>query len=287
MSQAIFVPTGNEGKLREFMHAFSMQNRVCFGLKKAADIIGTDFTWQAPKEDRESFVGNGCRKLFASLSLLEKLSPHGVLSVLVDDSGLCLPRLNNSPGVHSADLAGEPRDDQRNKSHLITLLKEQLELKDTEKEPAFFVCSLIMATHFTYDIHHPKIKLKNISPAQVIDLFEQQEGEIFAQINAKLGDIHSAAFAFREYVRFADQPYQMDMVMGFCTGFVSTQEQELLPGEGHGYDSIFFPKIKPTHSFASIPLAEKNTMSHRAEALRGLIEWEKSRIVPNGIQVLF
>jgi hypothetical protein len=55
---------------------------------------------------------------------------------------------------------------------------------------------------------------------------------------------------------------------GFSWGAVSSVEQELLPGEGHGYDPIFYPDAQPTHSFASISLEQKNEWSHRGHAAK-------------------
>lgn len=181
---AIFVPTSNAGKLREFMHAFSAQNRSCLGLKSVGELLKDEFTWSTPVEDRQTFVGNGYRKLVAALPLLSRLSEHGVSAVLVDDSGLCLPRLNYSPGVHSASLAGEPRDDVRNRKFLIELLREKLNITNDQKEPAFFVCSLLMATpvehsKLTYDQSH-------VNVGNVLSYLEDLE-PIFLHVSKKDG----------------------------------------------------------------------------------------------------
>lgn len=282
---AIFVPTSNAGKLREFMHAFSAQNRSCLGLKSLGELLKDQFTWTTPVEDRQTFVGNGYRKLDAALPLLSRLSEHCVSAVLVDDSGLCLPRLNYSPGVHSATLAGEPRDDAKNRKFLVDLLREKLKITNDQKEPAFFVCSLLMAT----PIEQSKITRDQVfvNAETVLSYLEDLEPNILARLEKRMGSVCSAAYGNRLFLSVKETHYQIDLVMGFCTGFVATQEQELLVGEGHGYDALFFPKAKPEFSFASIPLAEKNKMSHRSEALRGLNEWVKSHTVPSGIQELF
>ncbi|NBX16999.1 MAG: non-canonical purine NTP pyrophosphatase [Proteobacteria bacterium] len=282
---AVFIPTGNAGKLREFMHAFSLQNRGCVGLSQVGNYLGSDFDWHTPAEDRQTFAGNGYRKLTAALPLLSKLKSFGVTSVLVDDSGLCLPRLNYSPGVHSATLSGEPRDDARNRKFLIDILKNDLRLTDDQKEPAFFVCSLLTGTAVDASV----LKGERILSGQqeCLDYLETLEPQIFARTERRLGEICSAAYGSRVYCSDSDLTYRIDLVMGFCSGFAAPLEQELLQGEGHGYDSMFFPKARPELSFASIPLDEKNRMSHRSEALRALTAWEKFRTAPDEIQELF
>ena len=54
---------------------------------------------------------------------------------------------------------------------------------------------------------------------------------------------------------------------GFCCGEASTKEQNNIPGVGHGYDPLFYSILNPHLSFASIPLSEKNKISHRAFAM--------------------
>lgn len=293
---AIFIPTGNAGKLREFSHVFALQNMNCVGLKEAGDLLKSDFFWSTPIEDRQTFTGNGCRKLTASFSLLNHLIKHDVNSVLVDDSGLCVPRLNYLPGVNSAHLAGEPRDDAKNRSYLIELLAKQLQLDGEIKEPAFFVCSLLLASRI------PEKKFNDLRNStnclfedrdQLLIFLEKAEKDVFDRCLHRLALVPSAAYGWRSYLSDLCENskgkniYQIDCVMGFCGGFVSTREQELLPGEGHGYDAMFYPKARPQLSFASIPLSEKNSMSHRSEALRGLNEWVRSHTVQDGIQELF
>lgn len=282
---AILIPTGNAGKLREFLHVFAKENRPCLGLKDASELLGTHYAWQTPIEDRQTFVGNGYRKLTAAIPLLEKLLPHGVTSVLVDDSGLCIPRLNHLPGVNSATLAGEPRDDARNRKYLIELLKSRLNITGENKEPGFFVCSLLLATRAGSDT---KCDDANFFGAdELLAHLEALEQRILEKLQSRITAVETAAYAHECVLTALGHTYRIQLVMGFCNGFVATFEQELLAGEGHGYDAMFFPQRSPQLSFASIPLEEKNRMSHRSEALRGLSEWAKSRSVQGEIRELF
>lgn len=43
--------------------------------------------------------------------------------------------------------------------------------------------------------------------------------------------------------------------------------------EGFGFDPIFFPISCKSKTFAEMPVAEKNKLSHRAKALRAFAEW--------------
>ncbi|MEN9808923.1 MAG: hypothetical protein RLZZ488_490 [Pseudomonadota bacterium] len=282
---AILIPTGNAGKLREFLHAFAKENRVCLGLKDASELLGTQYAWQTPVEDRQTFAGNGYRKLTAAIPLLEKLRPHGATSVLVDDSGLCIPRLNYLPGVNSATLAGEPRDDARNRKYLIELLKSRLNITAENKEPGFFVCSLLIATHVGPCAEGDGEN--SFEEDELLIHLESLEQQILEKLHSRITAVETAAYAYECTMMLLGTSYRIQLVMGFCNGFVATFEQELLAGEGHGYDAMFFPQRCPQLSFASIPLEEKNRMSHRSEALRGLSEWAKSHNAQGGIRELF
>ena len=141
----VFIPTTNSGKLREFNHAFASLNIECIGNNDARYILGSAFDWNIPIEDMQTFSGNGCKKLNEALRVFPKLFDVGVNSVLVDDSGLCVSRLNYEPGVHSATYAGEPRSDQKNREFLSEMLVQRLRLSEADSEPAFFVCSLLRA----------------------------------------------------------------------------------------------------------------------------------------------
>lgn len=282
----VFIPTTNAGKLREFQHAFSLVNKECIGLNSSVIKSNSEINWKVPNEDRETFLGNSYRKLSSTLGLFNTLENSGINFVLVDDSGLCVPGLNFAPGVHSATFAGIPRDDQKNRQFLIEKLQRELNLEAPSQEPAFFVCSLFFAERTQiesgYGIYQPFIE-----SSVALDHFEALEPKIMAFIHRRLDQISSAAYGYSINLSFDEQCFRVGFVMGFCTGMVATYEQELLPGEGHGYDALFFPKKAPQQSFASIPLSVKNEMSHRSEALRGLNAMEKAHIVQGEILELF
>jgi XTP/dITP diphosphohydrolase len=281
----IFLPTTNAGKIREFNHSFSLLNKECIGTKEARVLLGDLFDWKIPIEDRQTFSGNGCRKLAESIRFISELERFGVNSVLVDDSGLCVSRLNFEPGVHSATYAGEPRCDHKNRQFLAESLSNQLGLSSDDFEPAFFVCSLL---HAERDLSAVESKQPVCDGFEVMmSEFEGAEKGVFDRMKTRLMTVASAAYSFEQRVLLDENIFRVSLIFGFCTGFVSVTEQQLLDGEGHGYDAMFYPKARPQLSFASIPLLEKNKMSHRSEALRGFSELEKSRSALGEIRELF
>ena len=281
----IFVPTSNFGKLREFEHALLAQNKSCFGIEAARSVAGNSFDWKTPDEDRETFLGNNCRKLMEALRVLPTLRSVGVKSALVDDSGLCVPRLNFAPGVHSASFAGLPRDDAKNRQYLIEKLKSALGLSPKEKEPAFFVCSLLMASRSSDDeAGQGKSALESTA---LLSHLESIEPKIMSMVGQRLSEVCSAAYAHDMHIVAWDVKYHVRLVLGICTGKVALYEQQRLEGEGHGYDAMFFPNARPDFSFASIPLIEKNKMSHRSIALRGLSAMERPHTAQDEILELF
>ncbi|MEN9529928.1 MAG: hypothetical protein RI932_1801 [Pseudomonadota bacterium] len=280
----VFVPTSNAGKLREFEHAFSLQGMGCLGINGATQECGKNFSWQIPDEDRETFTGNNCQKLFAGLRVLPVLAEHNVNSVVVDDSGLCIPRMNFQPGVHSATYGGLPRDDAKNRKVLMAKLEEQFGLNRNKLEPAFFVCSLLMASEMGLQ---QTATGEVVGEESLIPHLEQLEGRVMERVKSRLESSTSMAYGHKIGLRFSGRMYQIQLVMGFCLGRVAAFEQQLLEGEGHGYDAMFFPNAAPHLSFASIPLHEKNQMSHRSEALRGLSAMAQSHIAQDEILELF
>jgi inosine/xanthosine triphosphate pyrophosphatase family protein len=256
------------------------------GIDDLEDDTGLGFV--EPEENYNFFLGNAFLKLATSVryvadTVARGASPDDIQRALVDDSGLCVPALNFEPGVHSAYFGGHPRSAEKNR----TKLREDIALKFntdlqqiSSKElrlPAFFVCFILSAkiSHaMLREVLSPQFRIRDFRSAPL----ETIEKEALLNVNTTMELGKEAGGFFRKTVSwkelFVGLPIDdtFDIDFGYCLGEVSTKEQNLIPGAGHGYDSLFYAKQHPTLSFASIPLDQKNGESHRALAMKSLKE---------------
>ena len=139
MSQRVFegnklvIASHNEGKIKEI--------RDLLKPLKIDVLSAKDFKMIEPDENGVSFEENALIKS----SFVSKQSG---LPSLSDDSGICFPDLNNSPGIYSARWAG------KNKNFSLAMLKVYHGLKKLKK-PAnncFFICSLSLAWPDGYNV---------------------------------------------------------------------------------------------------------------------------------------
>ena len=73
---------------------------------------------------------------------------------------------------------------------------------------------------------------------------------------------------YRSAIALADKDMLVDVVEGACEGIITT---ELRGSNGFGYDPLFYiPQHEKT--FGELPLSVKQTMSHRANALRQFLK---------------
>lgn len=273
----LFICTGNKGKLSEFSHAFPHVNTV--GLNSLNQSAKSKFI--EPIENSDYFICNALIKLFSAIQfLIVNNLQKNIDRVLVDDSGLCVPQLNFLPGVHSANFAGIPKNDVQNNNLLKTRIensKDAILFGKEKRLPAFFVCFLM-----SMSIKEENFKwIKDVNFSEATNLLNQ--GDNFKNTIIHLEkkflskvDLKKQGGSFQErlqanlfYPEFKDFNF-IDLSYGFCCGQVSTVEQNNIPGAGHGYDPLFYPLSNPTISFASIPLSEKNNLSHRAFAMSGI-----------------
>ncbi|MFS0872786.1 XTP/dITP diphosphatase [Paenibacillus xylanilyticus] len=132
-SPIIIVATRNQGKVREFAHAFAplgKEVKSMFDYPELPDVV----------EDGVTFAENAWKKAKAVGDALG-------LPVLADDSGLCVDLLDGEPGVYSARYAGEGATDALNNAKLLQSLESIKSGEDTEQpllSPARFVCALVL-----------------------------------------------------------------------------------------------------------------------------------------------
>ena len=122
----LVIASHNEGKIKEI-------NDLLKPLK--IDVLSAkDFNIIEPDENGISFEENALIKSTFS-------SKQSGFPSLSDDSGICFPDLNNSPGIYSARWAGKHKD------FSIAMLKIYHGLKKLKKpvNKCFFICSLSLA----------------------------------------------------------------------------------------------------------------------------------------------
>lgn len=139
MSQRVFegnklvIASHNEGKIKEI--------RDLLKPLKIDVLSAKDFKIIEPDENGVSFEENALIKS-------NFVSKQSSLPSLSDDSGICFPDLNNSPGIYSARWAG------KNKNFSLAMLKVYNGLKKLKKptNKCFFICSLSLAWPDGYNV---------------------------------------------------------------------------------------------------------------------------------------
>lgn len=121
----ILVATGNQGKIREISTILAP---LGITLLTPAD-VELDLEVE---EDGDTFAANAIKKATAWREATG-------LSVLADDSGLCVDALDGRPGVRSARFSGEDAGDEEN----CTLLLKEMAHEDDRR--ARFVCVMALA----------------------------------------------------------------------------------------------------------------------------------------------
>jgi len=125
----IVIASHNDGKVEEIRGLLKKYKFKIFSLKKFSHI--------EPKENGKTFIENSVIKAVSALKITG-------LPSISDDSGLCIPALNNDPGIYSARWAGKGKN--------FDLAAKKIEKKLFEKYrnkqkifKAFFCCALTIA----------------------------------------------------------------------------------------------------------------------------------------------
>ncbi|WP_230661723.1 RdgB/HAM1 family non-canonical purine NTP pyrophosphatase [Psychrobacter sp. I-STPA10] len=128
------LASNNQGKLAEFRNLFTDANLDIEVIpQKQLDISDAI-------EDGLSFVENAIIKA-------RHASRISGLPAIADDSGLCVPILNNAPGIYSARYAGEHGNAQNNNAKLIQTLQPYREAHSDTPIIGHFVCVLALVQH--------------------------------------------------------------------------------------------------------------------------------------------
>jgi XTP/dITP diphosphohydrolase len=131
----LLVATKNKGKLREFAQLFEAQGIVVKSLHDYPELGDVE-------ETGATFAENALLKA-------RVIAARVGLPVLADDSGLCVSKLQDQPGIYSARYGGEHGNDARNNEKLLHELfnvtqglTEQAEDGTSYLSAARFVCAL-------------------------------------------------------------------------------------------------------------------------------------------------
>ncbi|HVW64107.1 MAG TPA: RdgB/HAM1 family non-canonical purine NTP pyrophosphatase [Nitrosospira sp.] len=124
--QKLVIASNNAGKLEEIRHLLEPLGFEIFPQRA----LGVS----EPEEPHVTFIENALLKArHASLCT--------GLPALADDSGICIPRLNGKPGIHSARYAGEPKSDERNNRKLVETLRAEPDRR------AHYYCVMVLLRH--------------------------------------------------------------------------------------------------------------------------------------------
>jgi XTP/dITP diphosphohydrolase len=142
----IVLATSNLGKLKE-MQTIIKQHLPYVDLHPQSD-----YQIESCEEPYTTFIENALIKA-------RHASQHTHLPALADDSGLCIPCLNNAPGVHSArwadlhNYATHIKDNnQRNNSYLKKYLTEYIQNNNLDAivgVPAYYYCCMVFVQSLT------------------------------------------------------------------------------------------------------------------------------------------
>jgi len=122
----IVVASHNIGKVREINALLEKQRIKTISLKK--------FNINEPRETGLTFKANSILKSkYASIKTN--------LPAIADDSGLCVPVIDNAPGIYSARWAGKRKDFSLAMNKIERKMRKVCDMQKKDRR-AFFVCAL-------------------------------------------------------------------------------------------------------------------------------------------------
>ncbi|MGX7108177.1 XTP/dITP diphosphatase [Facklamia miroungae] len=123
----LIIASHNPGKIAEFKALFEnidLQVQSLLDYPEVEEVEETGKTFEENARLKAETIANQMNCL-----------------ALSDDSGLCVPKLNNEPGVFSARYAGEEKDDEKNRLKLLDNLKG---FEGADRK-AYFITSIVLA----------------------------------------------------------------------------------------------------------------------------------------------
>ncbi len=124
---ALFLASGNPGKLREFRLAAAARGIAVEPVPHFSELPDC-------VEDGKSFAANARKKALHYSAFVDG-------AVFADDSGICVDALGGAPGVYSARFSGPGATDAANNARLLT----ELERTGSLNRSAHYVCVIALA----------------------------------------------------------------------------------------------------------------------------------------------
>tara|TARA_B100001741_G_scaffold312777_1_gene316976 strand:+ start:4714 stop:5322 length:609 start_codon:yes stop_codon:yes gene_type:complete len=138
----IVVASHNLGKVREINALLKKQGIETISLKR--------FNINEPRETGLTFIENSVLKS-------KNTSKKTNLIAIADDSGLCIPLINNEPGIYSARWAGRKKDFSIAMNKIEKKMKTICSMTKKDRR-AFFVCALsLYFPDNTYKVFEGKV----------------------------------------------------------------------------------------------------------------------------------
>jgi XTP/dITP diphosphohydrolase len=201
------------------------------------------------------------------------------LPSLADDSGLIVEVMGQAPGIFSARWAGEHGDDRANRQ----LLLKQLQDLPLETRTAFFETQCALAVSSATMQEFISLNSQVAATVNETDFSNSAVTSEPATAATNLTAMGTAAatsvtLSINETVtEGATTPAPPTLTIrddiifsrGINRGHIIDRE---IGENGFGYDAIFVSDQFPDRTLAQLSATEKNSISHRAEAVRGLIE---------------
>ena len=122
----IVIGSYNEGKIHEIKSMLKRTNIKIYSTKK--------FNINEPRETGLTFAEN-------SIIKSKNASIKSNLPAIADDSGLCIPVLNNYPGIYSARWAGQKKDFYSAMSKIENQMNDICLMRKIDRK-AYFCCAL-------------------------------------------------------------------------------------------------------------------------------------------------
>ena len=248
--KGLLIATHNAGKLKEIQQLLAPLDISCCS--------AADKQLGEPEENGSTFADNAMIKSVAALKATDMPS-------MSDDSGLVVPALGGDPGIYSARWAGPNKDfDYAMKSVCIALEAKKQPL-DAE---AYFVCvfSLALPKHITHPVYGGgkggALPLAETESANKLASVPPPPNASEHEASRKRGGDYSISHATYEDTTCIN-------IEGRVHGRLTFPPRG---GQGFGYDPIFVANGMAPLTFAEIDPAEKQQISHRANAFKGFLE---------------